>query len=139
MVRTWNTQNARALVARVQSGVSNVESSLASHTAAERDPAIPLLAMCACVLSHFSRVPLFVIPVDCGPPGSSVHGDSPGKNTGVGCHALLQGIFPTQGSNQHLLCLLYWLLTTRATREAHPELCRRRKVHIHAPGDMDCS
>ena len=29
--------------------------------------------------------------------------DSPGKNTGVGCHALLQGIFPTQGSNLHLL------------------------------------
>ena len=26
----------------------------------------------------------------------------------MGCHALLQGIFPTQGSNQHLLCLLYW-------------------------------
>ena len=34
--------------------------------------------------------------------------DSPGKNTGVGCHALLQGIFPTQGSNQYLLCLLHW-------------------------------
>ena len=32
-------------------------------------------------------------------PGSSVCGDSPGKNTGVGCHALFQGIFPTQGSN----------------------------------------
>ena len=32
----------------------------------------------------------------CSPPGSSVHGDSPGKNTGVGCHLLLQGIFPTQ-------------------------------------------
>ena len=30
-------------------------------------------------------------------PGSSVHGDSPGKNTGVVCHALLHGIFPTQG------------------------------------------
>ena len=30
------------------------------------------------------------------PPGSSVHVDSPGKNTGVGCHALLHGIFPTQ-------------------------------------------
>ena len=28
-------------------------------------------------------------PMDCGPPGSSVHGDSPGKNTGVGCHTLL--------------------------------------------------
>ena len=34
--------------------------------------------------------------------------DSPGKNTGVSCHALLQGIFPTQGSNPHLLCLLCW-------------------------------
>ena len=34
--------------------------------------------------------------------------DSPGKNTGVGCHALLQGIFPTQGSNLCLLCLLRW-------------------------------
>ena len=32
------------------------------------------------------------------PPGSSVHEDSPGKNTGVGCHVLLQGIFPTQVS-----------------------------------------
>ena len=31
-------------------------------------------------------------PMDCRPPGSCVHGDSPGKNTGVGCHALLQGL-----------------------------------------------
>ena len=38
-----------------------------------------------------------------GPPGPSVHRDSPGKNTGVGCHALLQGNFPTQGSNAGLL------------------------------------
>ena len=38
--------------------------------------------------------------MDCSLPGSSVHGDSPGKNTGLGCHALLQGIFPTQGSSQ---------------------------------------
>ena len=36
-------------------------------------------------------------PVDCSPPGSSVLRNSPGKNTGVGCHALLPGIFPTQG------------------------------------------
>ena len=40
--------------------------------------------------------------MDCSSPGSSVHGDSPGKNTGVGCHALLQGIFPPQGSNPGL-------------------------------------
>ena len=45
----------------------------------------------------------FCDPVDCSPPGSSVHGDSPGKNTGVGCHALLQGIFSTQRSNPGLL------------------------------------
>ena len=36
-------------------------------------------------------------PMDNSPPGSSGHGDSPGKNTGVGCHALLQGIFSPQG------------------------------------------
>ena len=36
-------------------------------------------------------------PIDCSPPGSSVHGDSPGKNTGVDCHFLLQGIFMTPG------------------------------------------
>ena len=41
-------------------------------------------------------------PTDCSPPGSAVHGDSPGKNTGVGCHARLQGIFPTQRLNPGL-------------------------------------
>ena len=54
----------------------------------------------------------------CSPTGSSVHGDSPGKNTGVGCHAFLQGIFQTQGSNPgfpHFRWILYHL----ATREAH--------------------
>ena len=51
-------------------------------------------------------------PVDCSPPGSSVHGDSPGKNSELGCHALLQGIFTTQGFDpglQHcrwILCRL---------------------------------
>ena len=42
------------------------------------------------------------------PPGSSCPWDSPGKNTEVGCHALLQGIFPTQGLNLYLLCLMHW-------------------------------
>ena len=46
--------------------------------------------------------PTLCNPMDCSPLGSSVHGDSPGKNTGVGCHALLQGIFPTQGLNPGL-------------------------------------
>ena len=47
-------------------------------------------------------------PLDSSSPGSSVHGILQGKNTGVGCHALLQRIFLTQGSNLHLLCLLHW-------------------------------
>ena len=50
--------------------------------------------------------------MDCSPPGSSVHGDSPGNNTGVHCHALFQGIFPTQGLNlglPHCRQILYHL------------------------------
>ena len=40
--------------------------------------------------------------MDSSLPGFSVHGDSSGKKTGVGCHALLQRIFPTQGWNPGL-------------------------------------
>ena len=48
-------------------------------------------------------------PMNCSLPGSSVHEiDSLGKNTGVGCCALLQGIFQNEGLNLCLLCLLYW-------------------------------
>ena len=51
-------------------------------------------------------------PMDSSLSGTSVHGDSPGKNTGVGCHALLQGIFPIQGLNPgplHCRRILYCL------------------------------
>ena len=51
--------------------------------------------------------------MDCSPPGSSVHGDSPGKNTGVGFYSLLQGIFPTQDSH-----IAGGFFTVWATREA---------------------
>ena len=54
--------------------------------------------LCLIVQSH----PTLCDFMGCSLPGSSVHGDSPGKNTGVRCHALLQGIFPTQGSNPSL-------------------------------------
>ena len=50
--------------------------------------------------------------MDCSPPGSSVHGDSPGNNTGVGSHAFLQGIFPNLGLNPglpHCRWILYCL------------------------------
>ena len=46
--------------------------------------------------------PTLCDPLDCCLLGSSVHGDSPGRNTGVGYHALLQGIFPTLGLNPGL-------------------------------------
>ena len=47
-------------------------------------------------------------PRGCSPSGSSVHGIFQGKNTGVGCHFLLQGIFQTQRLNLGFLCLLHW-------------------------------
>ena len=56
--------------------------------------------------------PALCDPIDCNPTGSSVHGDSPGKNTRVNYHSLLQGIFPTQGSNPglpHCRWILYYL------------------------------
>ena len=40
--------------------------------------------------------------MNCSPPGSSVHGISQGRITGVGCHSLLQGIFLSQESNTRL-------------------------------------
>ena len=43
---------------------------------------------------------------------------SPGKNTGVGCHALLQGIFPTRGSNSSLLLPEQSTLARLASRDA---------------------
>ena len=47
-------------------------------------------------------------PMDCSPPGSSVYVIFQARNIGVGCHVLLQGIFPIQGSNSHLFHLLHW-------------------------------
>ena len=64
--------------------------------------------LCTCACSVATAVPTFCNHMGCSPPGSSVRGDSPGKNTGVGCRDFLQGIFPTQGLNPYLLCLLHW-------------------------------
>ena len=71
-------------------------------------------------------------PVDCSLPGSSVHGDSPGKNTVVGCLALLQGIFPTQGSNSglpHCRRILYHL-----SHQGSPRILEW--VASPSPGDL---
>ena len=55
--------------------------------------------------SFLYPMPTLRKPVDCSTPGCPW--DFPGKNTGVGCYALLRGIFPTQGPNSRLLYLLY--------------------------------
>ena len=66
-----------------------------------------LLCVCVCARAcmHAQLCPTVCDPVDCSPPDSSVHGI---LNTGVGCHALLQGIFLIQGSNLSFLSLLHW-------------------------------
>ena len=56
-----------------------------------------------CMLNRFSRVRLFVTPWAIVHQAPLCPWDSPGKNTGVGCHFLLQEIFPTQGLNPGLL------------------------------------
>ena len=70
-----------------------------------------LMCVCVCAPMHAKSLQLCLTlcdPMDCSPSGSSVHGDSPGKNTQVVCHFLLKGIVPTQGSNLCFLCLLHW-------------------------------
>ena len=49
---------------------------------------------CAMLCLVAQSCPTLSHPMDCSPPGSSDHGDSPGKNTGVGCHALLPKDYP---------------------------------------------
>ena len=61
-----------------------------------------------CVRTKSLQVGLALRPHGPQPSGLLCPWDSPGKSTGVGCHALLQGIFPTQGSNPHCLCHLPW-------------------------------
>ena len=81
---------------------------------------VAVVHFCCCTIFHILNILCFIAqscptlcdPMDCSPPGSCVLGDSPGKNTGVGCHALLHGIFRTQGSNPglpHCRQILYQL------------------------------
>ena len=61
------------------------------------------VTMCACSVVSTSLRPHGLQPARLLYPL-----DFPGKNTGVGCHFVLQGIFPTQGLNPRLLHLLNW-------------------------------
>ena len=67
----------------------------------------------SCMHAKLLQLCMTLRPMDYSLPDSSVYGDSPDKNAGVGCHALFQGIFPTQGSSQPrdqtcISCLLHW-------------------------------
>ena len=77
--------------------------------------------VCACV--HVKSLSILCDVMDCSLPCSLVHGDSPGRNTGVSCHALLQRIFPTQGLNPHLmpLALAGGFFTTSTTHVGSPQ------------------
>ena len=79
----------------------------------EKQSQSPKAPYCMCNMCLVAQSYLALYnPMDGSPAGSSVHGDSPGKNTGVGCCALLQGMFPTQGSNPglpHCWWILYRL------------------------------
>ena len=77
---------------------------------------LEIFVLCVCVFSH---VQLFVTP-GLEPTRLLYPWKFSGKNTGVGCHALLQGVFPTQGSNLLPFHLLHWwwILYHRATWEA---------------------
>ena len=76
---------------------------------------------CVCVRLVAQSCPTLCDPMGGSLPGSSVHGDSPGKSTGMGCHALPQGILPTRGLNpvSHIAGRFF---TIWATREAHPHI-----------------
>ena len=69
------------------------------------DSAFFMLMMVCVHARSLLLCPTLCNPMDCSPSGSLCPWDAPGKNTGVGCSALLQGMFPTQGSNLHLFHL----------------------------------
>ena len=65
---------------------------------------LTFVCVCVCMLTQLSLT--LCDRMDCSWPGSSVHGVLQARILGVSCHALLQGIFPTQGLNQSLPHLL---------------------------------
>ena len=101
-------------------GIKLGSPALQSYTLPTEAPGKPCIDY-VCAQLHQS-CPTLCNTMDCGLPGFSVHGILQGKNTGVGLHAFLQGIFLTQDSNLwHLLHLLLhrWILYCWATVEVY--------------------
>ena len=68
---------------------------------------ICVCVQCSCMCVHVQSCLTLCDPMDCSPPGSSVFGDSPGKNTGVGCHVLLHKKYPI-GSGTRRMAFINW-------------------------------
>ena len=89
--------------------------------------ALLLWNLSECCCSVASVVSDSLQPMDCSPTRLLCPWDSPGKNTGVGCCALLHGIFPTQESNpylQHLLhCRQFISPLTTCSQDAIVNVC----------------
>ena len=93
------------LLSRNNYSIPQTESFMPDHLGIE----VVCVCVCACVCALLLQAcPILWNSKDCSPPGFSVRQDSLGKNVGVGCHSLLQGIFLTQGLKPCVLCLLHW-------------------------------
>ena len=94
------------------------------------DPSLPFCKAWLCLGAQ--SCPTLCDPVDCSLPGFSVHGDSPGKNPGVDCHAFLQWIFPSQGLSpglQNCRQILYHLSHRRSSRILEWEVYGEYNLH----------
>ena len=93
---------------------------------------IAFLLFCAVLCLVAQSCPTICDPMNYSLPGCSVYGDSPGKNTGVGCHVLLQGIFPTQGSNPGLLHhrLILYHLSRQGSPFCSPTYSKMQKARL---------
>ena len=77
------------------------------------------VCVCVCAVTHSCLT--LCNPVDYSPSRLPCSWYFPDKNTAVGCHFFLQGIFPIQGSNSHPLHLLHWRVdSSHCVTRTHP-------------------
>ena len=117
-LRDFGKQERETVLCRSQHRADKRQEEMVIHTISMRPKTNPeppwgynpsvyvCVCVCVCVRIHVCLVSQLCLtlcnPMDCSQPGSSICRDSQGNNTSLGCHALLQGIFPTQGSNPDL-------------------------------------
>ena len=80
--------------------------------------------VCVCLIAQSCLTLCYLL--ECSPPGKCPW-DSPGKNTGVGCQAVLQGVFPSQGWNPYPMSPAWQVdcLPTEPLGEAHQDFQRQ--------------